>query len=125
MPVDYADMCSNSLSVHSCTKSLGPTRPSRFERRPSFSDSLQAVIPISFLWPYEQEIVDFFIVRGTDNSGAAVNLNLFVVGTMTGSAYGFTAAVGLQMCLFDGTQCYPSIPVSLFAQSKCPCWVSR
>ena len=68
-----------------------------------------------------QELVPGFIVNGTGNSGAVITAYLFVVGSITGSAYGFTATVGLQMCLLDGganAQCYPNVPEPLFTQCE-------
>jgi hypothetical protein len=68
-----------------------------------------------------QELVPGFIVNGTDAGGAVFTANLFLVGSVSGSAYGFTASVGLQMCLLAGAadvQCFPNPPELLFSQSE-------
>ncbi len=67
-----------------------------------------------------QEPVPMFEVSGVDNSNNPIAANLFVVGSITGSAYGFTASVGVQMCLVNGedtSQCFPTTPDLLFQQS--------
>ncbi len=61
-----------------------------------------------------------FEVSGVDNSNNPIAANLFVIGSITGSAYGFTASVGVQMCLVNGedtSQCFPTTPDLLFQQS--------
>lgn len=87
----------------------------------SSSPNLNQSYETSFSVTAEKELVPGFIVNGTGNSGAVITAYLFVVGSITGSAYGFTATVGLQMCLLDGganAQCYPNVPEPLFTQSN-------